>query len=208
MSDKIIIDINNWDRKEHYAFFGSMDDPFFGFTAKADFSRCYKHAKENHASFFLYSLHSILHSMNSIEHLRLRIEHQNVVLYDKIGASPTIAREDGSFGFGYFEYYPDREFFVKEAQKEIERVKNNEGLSINENENRQDIIYFSSIPWISFTDVKQAGNTHTGESIVRVTTGKFTLENDKIMMPVSILANHALVDGSKIGRFFEMLDKD
>ena len=119
MAEKIIVDIQNWQRREHYHYFGGLDDPYFGITAKADFTSCYRQAKQDGESFFLYSLHKILQALNSVTEFRYRIEDGNVVLYDRIGASPTIGREDGSFGFGFFEYHEDRGRFVEEAKKEI-----------------------------------------------------------------------------------------
>ena len=65
-------------------------------------------SKQDGASFFLYSLHKILRAANAIDEFRYRVEDGNIVLYDLIGASPTIGREDGSFGFGVFEYHEDR----------------------------------------------------------------------------------------------------
>ena len=50
------IDLEHWNRKEHFLFFGSMDDPFFGLTTQIDVTSIYKEAKADHASFFLYSL--------------------------------------------------------------------------------------------------------------------------------------------------------
>ena len=91
---KHMIDLETWARKEHYAHFASLDDPFFGICAKADFTGCYRQAKNDNASFFLYSLHRILKAANRIEEFRYRIEDGNIVLYDRINASPTIGRED------------------------------------------------------------------------------------------------------------------
>ena len=54
------IDLEHWNRKEHFLFFGSMDDPFFGLTTQIDVTSIYKEAKADHASFFLYSLHKIM----------------------------------------------------------------------------------------------------------------------------------------------------
>lgn len=34
------IDVQTWPRREHFEFFGRMDDPYFGLTAKADFTKC------------------------------------------------------------------------------------------------------------------------------------------------------------------------
>ena len=95
MAEKIIVDVQNWPRREHYHYFGELDDPYFGITAKADFTSCYRQAKLDGESFFLYSLHKILRAVNAVEEFRYRIEDGRIVLYDLIGASPTIGREDG-----------------------------------------------------------------------------------------------------------------
>ena len=35
------IDLEHWNRKEHFLFFGSMDDPFFGLTTQIDVTSIY-----------------------------------------------------------------------------------------------------------------------------------------------------------------------
>ena len=203
--DKRIIDIDGWNRKDYYAFFGNMPDPFFGLTVKVDFSNCYRKAKAEGKSFFLYSLHGILKALNSIPEFRYRIENGHVVQYDYVGASPTIAREDGSFGFAYFDWYDDLNQFVEAATAEIERVKNASGLSINENEGRNDIIYFTSVPWVDFTSIKHAGGHQPGDSIPEIAVGKLHEENGRMMMSVSVEVNHGLADGRHIGLFVDVL---
>lgn len=206
ISEKRIIDIQNWPRAEHYRFFGSLDNPYFGISAKIDFTSCYKQAKREGESFFLYSLHRILQAVNMIPEFRYRIENEQVVLYDKIGASPTIGREDGSFGFGFFEYYEELGIFVTEAKKEISRVRKLSGLCLGEGEKRNDLIYYSSIPWIDFTDLKHAGNMSEGQSIPRISTGKLVLSENRYSMSVSVELNHGLADGRHVGQFFSMIE--
>lgn len=53
--------------------------------------------------------------------------------YDLIHVSPAIGREDGTFGFGFFEYDTNLDVFIQNAEKEIDRVKNGNGLSFSEN---------------------------------------------------------------------------
>lgn len=206
MSGKQIIDMETWPRKEHYGFFGKMEDPYFGLTAKADFTSCYMQAKNDGESFFLYSLHKILRAANAITEFRYRDENGQVVLYDLIGASPTIGREDGSFGFALFEYHEDRKTFVEEAKKEIDRVKNSTGLCLGAGEARQDLIYYSSIPWIDFTDLKHASGSSKGQSIPKISTGRLVPAEDKLLMSVSVELNHGLADGYHAAQFFRLLD--
>ena len=177
-----------WPRQEYYRYFGELDDPYFGITAKADFTSCYMQSKQDGASFFLYSLHKILRAANAIDEFRYRVEDGNIVLYDLIGASPTIGREDGSFA------------------REIARVKNASGLCLGEGESRNDLIYYSSIPWIDFTDLKHAGKMSRGQSIPRISTGRLVPQEDRLMMSVSVELNHGLADGYHVAQFFRLLN--
>ena len=43
---KQIIDINSWNRKEHFYFFSKLDDPFWGITTTVDFTKIYLLSKE------------------------------------------------------------------------------------------------------------------------------------------------------------------
>lgn len=45
---KQVIDLDNWNRKEHFAFFSAFDDPFFGVTTLVDFTDVYRQSKEQY----------------------------------------------------------------------------------------------------------------------------------------------------------------
>ena len=126
---KRVINLDNWNRKEHFKFFSALDDPFWGITTTVDFTSIYQQSKNMEVSFFLYSVHFLLKCINATTAFKLRIENGEVVEYDKINISPTIGREDGTFGFGFFEYDTDLSLFIENAEKEIHRVKNSTGLS-------------------------------------------------------------------------------
>ena len=64
---KQVIDLDNWNRKEHFAFFSAFDDPFFGITTLVDFTDIYRQSKELNVSFFLYSLHFLLKCANETD---------------------------------------------------------------------------------------------------------------------------------------------
>lgn len=68
-------------------------------------------------------MYFLLKCINATTAFKLRIENGEVVEYDKINISPTIGREDGTFGFGFFEYDTDLSLFIENAEKEIHRVK-------------------------------------------------------------------------------------
>jgi len=49
---KTLIDIEQWNRKEHFLFFSQFEEPFFGATVNIDRTQAYKTAKEKGNSFF------------------------------------------------------------------------------------------------------------------------------------------------------------
>lgn len=203
---KQFIDLEHWNRKEHFKFFSAFDDPFFGITTLVDFTNIYRRCKEERKSFFLYSVHFLLQCVNETEAFRLRIEGGQVVKYDTIHVSPTIGREDGTFGFGFFEYDADLDLFIQKAEKEIERVRNGSGLSFSDHTEREDLIRYSALPWFVFSEMKHAVSFGRGDSVPRISTGKLVKENDKYLLPVSITVHHALVDGRDVAELVGKLE--
>ena len=61
---KRVINLDNWNRKEHFKFFSALDDPFWGITMTVDFTSIYQQSKNMEVSFFLYSVHFLLKCIN------------------------------------------------------------------------------------------------------------------------------------------------
>ncbi len=205
---KQFINLENWNRKEHFLFFSRFDDPFFGMTVNVDCTSIYNQCKEENKSFFLLSLHKILKAVNKTEPFRLRIENDQVVCYDLIHASPTIGRDDGTFGFGFFEYEPDFNEFVTSANNEIDSVQKSVGLNMNEVTKRADVIHFSSIPWACFTDLKHATSFRIKDSVPKISVGKYFLKENHVWLPLSITVHHGLIDGYHVGQFLQKLETE
>lgn len=202
---KKYLDINTWNRKEHFHLFKSADDPFFALTVDVDFTSIYHKSKEERGSFFLHSLHTIMQAANAIDNFRYRLEEEKIVCYDIIHPSCTIGRDDGTFGFSFFPYTDDRALFIKNAEIEIDRIKQGQGLMMNENTARQDTIHYSSLPWIRFTDLKHTVFLTAPGSVPKISTGKCQEENKRFIMPISITVHHALMDGLHVAKFLEAL---
>ncbi|RYY33848.1 MAG: chloramphenicol acetyltransferase [Sphingobacteriaceae bacterium] len=200
------IDIQTWKRKEHFEFFSSFDEPFYGVTVELDCTAVYRTAKANGYSFYLYYMHKILTAVNQTEVMRYRITDDNrVVVYDTISVSPTIGREDGTFGYSRFDYHVDFEQFVAEATKETERIRALDGLGYLCPD--RDVIHFSALPWLKFTSVSHARSFKFLDSMPKISVGKVTTGADgKMLMPVSIHVHHGLVDGYHLGLFVQKLE--
>lgn len=195
------IDINTWNRKDHFNFFIQFEEPFFGVTVEINCSKAYRKVKEKNYSFFLYYLHTSLVAANSIEAFRYRIHDGEVFIYDQINASPTINRENGPFGFSYMNYEEDFEDFAIGAKKEIERVRSTTGLMpavTGEN-----LIHYSSLPWLNFSSFSHARSYSFPDSCPKISFGQMYEKNGEKFMPVSIHVHHALMDGYEVGIFVD-----
>ncbi len=87
------LDLENYNRKEHFEFFNQCDEPFFGIVAEIDCTNAYKLCKTKSVPFFLhYHFHAIV-AVNQIEEFRYRIKNEEVVIFDNIHVTTTISRD-------------------------------------------------------------------------------------------------------------------
>ncbi|MCU0347324.1 MAG: chloramphenicol acetyltransferase [Saprospiraceae bacterium] len=199
------LDLENWNRREHFRFFSGFSEPFFGVTVRVDCTEAYHWAKANGESFFLAYLHRSLAAANQLEPFRYRIAEGEVWVHDRVHASPTINREDGSFGFAYIDFFEDFLMFKVAAKAEIARVQNSAGLmpAIS----GENVIHYSSVPWLDFTSISHARSFDFPDSCPKITFGKMTEHAGRKTMPVSIHAHHALMDGLHVAKFVELFQE-
>ncbi len=194
-------DINSWSRKELFHFFKNYDDPFFGLTANVDVSTFYKFCKHHTYSFNLSVLYAATKAINLIPELKLRIRNGKVYDFDVIFPGTTIFRTDNTFSFCFFDMEDSLLSFLEKA-KQILKL-HLESKQIDPKAESLNVIHGSSIPWLSFTQVKHAKRFGSEDSVPKITFGKYFISNEKLLMPVSIEINHALADGYHAGLFFE-----
>lgn len=193
------LEIEKWSRKDHFRFFSQFEEPFFGVTVQVDCTKAHAWSKKNGFSFFLFYLHCSLAAANQTEPFRYRIMGDRILLYDRIDASPTINRPDGTFGFSYMEYDADFEKFNLVAKEAIESVQKSTGL--HPAISGENVIHFSSIPWLDFTSLSHARSFAFRDSCPKISFGKMTVHKRRKSMPVAIHVHHGLMDGIHVGEF-------
>lgn len=199
------LNLNTWNRKEHFEFFSQMTEPFFGVTVPIDCTFAYAKAKELGVSFFTYYLHKTLVAVNAIEQFRYRIIDGEVYIFDRIDASATILREDKTFGFSLMEYSEHLEDFAETTKKEIARIQQTTGLITRDFE--INLIHFSAVPWVNFTSYSHARSFTFPDSCPKISFGKMMDENGKKTMAMAVHVHHGLLDGYDVGKFIELLQQ-
>ena len=199
------IDINTWIRKDHFNFFNSFEEPFFGVTVDVDCTETYNEAKSLGVSFFLLYLHKSLVAANQVENFKYRISGDEVWKYNDVHASATINRPNGTFGFGYIDFYQDFSMFCTEAVKEIEKVQTTTGLIASSS--GDNVIHFSALPWLNFKSISHARKFSRQDSCPKISFGQVRDEFGRKIMSLSIHAHHALVDGFHVSQFVNIYQK-
>lgn len=199
------LNIETWNRKEHFEFFNQFDDPYFAVTVDFDVTNAFNYAKQQQLSFFAVYLHACIKAINSVENFKYRIHEGKVVVHDVIHASSTIAREDNTFGYSFIHYDADFNQFNQNFEAEKRRIVTTTNLFPKQN--TDDCIYCSAMPWFNFSGHKEPVFGVKKESVPKLAFGKYLEKNGKLMMPVAIAVNHALVDGYHVGLFTDAYQK-
>ncbi len=66
-----------------------------------------------------------------------------------------------------------------------------------------DIVYFTSNPWLPFTSIHRAVSDLKTDSIPKIAFGKYETADGRTEMPMNICLNHMLADGLHVSRFLE-----
>jgi chloramphenicol O-acetyltransferase type A len=200
------IAIENWERKSTFEFFSTFDSPFYNITAPVNVTKLKSYCKKHNYSFFLATLFISQKVINQIPNFRYRLFEGEVRDYNYTQAGSTVLLDNNTFSFCYFEIESDFKEFIKKGELAIQNLKSNPDFEPRQGD--LNMIFYSVIPWISFTSFQHARKNQENDSVPRIVFGKYYESNNEIMMPVSIEVHHALVDGLHVGQYFELFEKE
>jgi len=144
-------------------------------------------------------------AINAIENLRYRIIDNKIVAYDVIHASPTLMRNDKTFGFSFIDFDNDLQVFIKNFDAEKKRIQNSTDLFPPKNS--IDCVYCSAMPWLHFVAHKEPFSGDES-AVPKIAFSKAERINDVLTMNVAINVDHALVDGYHVALFAEKFQKN
>jgi chloramphenicol O-acetyltransferase type A len=199
------LDIENWSRRELFKFFIGYSNPYFNVCVQMDVTEFLTFVRARSLKVSLALHYFALRVANEIEPFRYRLKDGKVVIFDAVHGGTTVLLPNESFAYAYFEYQPDFEKFTKEMGKAVEVVRTS--TAPLKPTMRDDVIYHTTLPWISFTSFMHARTPGRGDSIPRIVFGKFMESGTRKMMPISVEVHHALMDGLHVGRYLNRLEE-
>jgi chloramphenicol O-acetyltransferase type A len=197
--------LENWERRTTFEFFKDYKDPFFNMAANLDVTRLYRFCKQTSMPFSIAALYFSIATANEIREFRLRMIGETVVEFDMVEATQTMLNDDNTFSFCYFPMKPSLEDFVASGLGSRETYR--ELKSFDVEKDRIDLIYYSVIPWVSFTSFKHANSGDNRQTVPRMVFGKMFETGEKRLMPFSVEVHHCLMDGYHVGRYFNVFQE-
>ncbi|MEL6924543.1 MAG: CatA-like O-acetyltransferase, partial [Bacteroidota bacterium] len=191
-------------RRRHFEFFNRMDQPHFGVTMNLDVTKWMRYLKSNQLPFTPTMVYNIAFTANQIPAFRYRIRGQVVVEHEVVHPSFTVKTDVSEvFSFCTVEYAEKYEIFKARALDRMEAMRVDP--SFEDEPGRDDYLFLSAAPWVSFTSVQHAMHYSPADSVPRIVWGKIFEEGSQLKMPFSITAHHAVVDGMHVGQYVELI---
>lgn len=194
------LDMEAWPRRKHFELFHAFEHPYFGITANVDLTTFYPVVKQRGISLTVAVVYVISRASNAIAEFKYRIRGGNVVEHDVVHPSFTILVAEDLFSFCTIDYIEDFPKFADNAARGIDRVR--QDLELEDEPGRDDLLFMTAIPWISFTSFSHPVPSHSGDSIPRYAWGRIFQEGASLKMPLCVEVHHALVDGAHVGQFY------
>lgn len=203
-NEAVFLDLENYNRLQHFHFFKAHAYPYVGLTVNVNITDFYEWVKSNGHPFFLSFLWCVAKAANATEQFRQRILDDRIAQYTCCSTTHTVAKEDGTYSYCMLDCSKPFIEFLPYAAKRQEDARNFGSIE-EDPEETQSQLFISTVPWISYTALVQPVS---GDSNPRITWGKFFSDGKTTQMPVSVLCHHALVDGKHIADFYQALDSE
>ncbi|UCE14505.1 MAG: chloramphenicol acetyltransferase, partial [Candidatus Heimdallarchaeota archaeon] len=195
------IDMQTWPRRDHFRLFSTFNHPHFSMCVNVDLTAFLPVVKQRGYSLTVTIAYIITRASNTIPEFRYRIRGDQVVEHEIVNPSFTILVNEDLFSFCTVDYIEDFPVFAARAAKNIASVKKHTVL--DDEPERDDYLFMSTIPWVSFTSFTHPMQLHPADSIPRFAWGKIFEEGGLLKMPLGVQGHHAVMDGIHMGRFYE-----
>ena len=199
------LDMEAYNRKSHFEYFSSLSYPYVGTTVNVEITNAFEKIKERRLPFFLTFCYLVSRAANSVVQFRQRIMDGGIIEFKDCITSHTVALEDETYCYCTLDSSMPFSDYLPYAVRAQESAKMQMGIK-EEKEETLDKIFITTLPWISYTSLLQPVPM-PADSNPRISWGGYFRQEEKVIMPVSVLCNHALVDGRHMARFYESLNE-
>lgn len=150
-------------------------------------------------------VYEVTAALGEVDAFLYKLRGDTVVRHERLSPSFTVPAPGGNFKIVSVDTVPGetRAAFCRRAGAAADAQERL--FPTPEQERRDDLAYFSCLPWLDLVSLTHETNLDRDDSIPRVAWGKFVPEGGRLRLTVGLQVNHRLIDGLHIGQFAEAL---
>lgn len=202
------IELSQSPRKAHFNHFRHLPNPHVGVTVEVDVTELLELCKAQGWSFYLAFIRMAALAANAVPELRRRLKGEGIVEYDFCGTSHIELLEDGTYCYCTLRHDPAQSWADYLAYASTERERARAGASIEEEADVDSLLFITSLPWLHYKAFVQP-TAGPDDSNPRISWGKYQADHrGRLMMPVTLLCHHSLVDGLQLAQFYHEIEME
>ncbi len=202
------IDLDKYERKEHFDHYLHTVPCFYSMTANIDITHLKAYIKEQQYKIYPTLIYAITRVANDHKEFKMSLDEEvHLGYFTEVNPSYTIFHEDDhTFSNIWTTYHSDFIAFYQNYEEDMKAFGHKKGFETKKCE-YDNMINISAISWTSFTGFNL--NLPKGDQYLLpiFTIGKFYAENNKILLPLAVQVHHAVCDGFHTCRFINELQE-
>ncbi|NDV28734.1 chloramphenicol acetyltransferase [Desulfovibrio sp. JC010] len=206
-----LLDLETWERAEHYNFFGHMQNSQYGFTVQQDVTELCAYRKDQIGCSVKIRFSSMLYYLatraaNEIPEFRTRRIDGKPVIFDVIHPAFTYIPKGRNLHANCL-CRLGNDFCDTAANIEAARDAADANPTLTPaGGDKQNLFYFSIVSGVEFTSASNPWGD-SADTAPRILFGNITEnESGRKIMSISIEARHEFMDGKHFGEFFSKFD--
>lgn len=205
-----IIDLEKWERTEHFNFFQSIKNCNYGTTVQQDITALYEFRRNSNGNGTRMRFSDLIYffaikAVNRIPELRSRIVDGRPVMFDVVHPAFTYIPEGRELHANVLCAFSDD---YKTQVVNFDAARNNSDAAPTltpAGGDKQNLVYFSVVAGVPFTSASNPWGDCAYDSVPRILFGQMhTSESGRKLLPVSIELLHSLADGKHLAEFYRM----
>lgn len=202
------IDMDNWNRKQHFEHYLKNVKCGFSITSNIDSTALVPAVKTRSLKLYPVLLYMVTTVANMQRELRTCFnDDKDLGYWEAMNPSYTVFHKDTTtFSSLWTEYTDDFNEFYQNVQVDIEKYADNKDL-FPKPDCPPNCFPISCIPWTSFTGFNLNLFNDNQFLLPIVTIGKYFEQGGTLQLPVSLQVHHAVADGYHAAQFMNHLQQ-
>ena len=190
------INFETWERRQYFYYFTKMIPTGYSLTVEIDITETRKAAKERGIPFMAAYLYVVSRQLSAQPEMRISTLDNQLGTFDVLHPSYAVFHDDDkTISNMWTEYSPSFTSFLAQYLNDRTLYVEKHGPSAKPIAPPPNLCMVGMLPWVSFTHYSPVPYQQSDCYFPVIEAGKFFEQNGRTLMPLSVMAQHAVADG-------------